>query len=60
MNVDELNKKVNSVIEWLLNDLPLINKDVKEKLLDKFPLMSYTVWKSIDDKGFLKVRMDDY
>jgi len=60
MDIDELNEKINSVIEWLLNDLPLINKDVKEKLLDKFPLMSYTVWKSIDDKGFLKVRMDDY
>ena len=59
MDIDELNRKINDVIEWLLNDLPLLNQDTKEKLLDKFPLMSYTVWKSIDDKDFLKVKMDD-
>jgi len=60
MNVDELNKKVNSVIEWLLNDLPLINQDIKDKLLVRFPLMSYTETKSVSDKEFLKIEMDDY
>jgi len=47
VELDEVNRKINAVIEWLLNDLPLINEGIKNKLLDELPLMSY----DIDDEG---------
>ena len=59
VDIDEINEKINTVIEWLLNDLPLLNKDTKDKLLDRLPLMSYVEIKSISDKDFLKVEMRD-
>ena len=57
---DKVNEKLNNVIEWLLNDLPLLNKDTKEKLLDRFPLMSYVEVKSIKDNNLvLEIKMRD-
>ncbi len=57
---DDVNKKLNSVIEWLLNDLPLLNKDTKDKLLDRLPLMSYLKEESFEDNDLvLKIIMCD-
>ena len=57
---DDVNEKLNSVIEWLLNDLPLINKDTKDKLLDRLPLMSYLKEESFEDNDLvLKIIMCD-
>ncbi len=57
---DEVNEKLNSVIEWLLNDLPLLNKDTKDKLLDRLPLMSYYEVESLEDDDLvLKIEMRD-
>jgi len=53
VDIDEVNDKINTVIEWLLNDLPLLNQSTKDKLLDELPLMSY----DIDDEG--RTYMDD-
>ena len=60
VEIDELNRKINTVIEWLLNDLPLMNKDTKDKLLEEFPLMSYVTEKSIEDKNYSRIKMVDY
>ncbi len=35
------NKKINIVIEWLLNDLPLINQEIRSKLEDKLENLAY-------------------
>ena len=59
VNIDDVNEKLNSVIEWLLNDLPLINKDTKDKLLARFPLMSYDEVESFEDNLVLKIEMRD-
>jgi len=57
---DDVNEKLNSVIEWLLNDLPLLNKDTKDKLLDRLPLMSYLKEESFEDNDLvLKIIMCD-
>ena len=56
VDIDEVNEKINSVIEWLLNDVPLINKDTKDKLLDVFPLMSYY---TVEDSERLRIFMSD-
>ena len=57
---DDVNEKLNSVIEWLLNDLPLLNKDTKDKLLDRLPLMSYEEVESFEDEDLvLKIKMRD-
>ena len=29
---NHLNKKINVIIEWILNDHPLLNKDYRDKL----------------------------
>ena len=37
----EVNKKINEVIEWLLNDLPLLNNDTRKKLEDNLEDLAY-------------------
>lgn len=30
--IEQINKKVNTVIEWILNTMPLLNSDTRKKL----------------------------
>jgi len=33
---ERLNKKINAIIEWILNDHPLLNKQFRDKLASMF------------------------
>jgi len=52
-----MTSKINAVIEWLLNDVPLLNKDVKQKLEDK--LIANLIYYKDDKGSTLKIRVID-